>query len=176
MKILQSKKAISPVITTVLLVLIGIVAVGLLSSFVINFVRNNLQTTDCINIQGKITLDMESGFTFFNITSNDSSVVVKNDWSKSNISGLNIILDDGTKSITYKVRVDASDSKVTMFSGDSNAAVILPQSSNPKVTYKINSSDDFKSTIVKKVLVIPVIGKESVCNEAADEKTMPAYP
>ena len=169
----KCKRSQSEVITTVLMVLIGIVAVGLLSTFVINLVRDNLKSSDCLQLQGKITLDTGSGFTFFNLTDKYSYVVVKNDWAGSNLTGLNIILDDGMKSKTYKIRVTDSDAKVKMFDGSNP---LLPQSSNPKETYKINSSSDFKTSVVKTVSVIPVLAGETACNDAFFETNMPSYP
>jgi len=172
-------RAQSEVITTVLMVLIGIVAVGLLSTFVINFVRNNLKSSDCLGIQGEVTINTEEEITFFNVTSNISYVVIQRTQKDFNLSGINVILENDRTSKMYKIRArigEKTDFCEIMSDMSCAANTSLPGTSNPKVTYMINSSNDFKSSPVKKVSIVPVLKGEVACNEAMDEKTMPNYP
>jgi len=175
---LKSKRSQSEVITTVLLVLIGIVAVGLLSAFVINFVRNNLKSSDCLGLQGEVTINTDEAITFFNLTSNNSYVVIERSQKDFNLSGINVVLESDKSSKMYKIREGASDNVCEVVSDTicDNQAITLPGTSNPKVTYMINSSTDFKNSPVKKVTVVPILKGEVACNEAIDEKQMPTYP
>jgi len=176
---IRKKKAQSEVITTVLLVLIGIVAVGLLSAFVINFVRNNLKSSDCLGLQGEVTINTDEAVTFFNLTSNVSYVVIERSQKDFNLSGVNVILENDKSSKSYKIR-EGNNTNICEMITNANCvfgnSVSLPGTSNPKVTYMINSANDFKTNPVKKVSIVPVLKGEVACNEAMDEKTMPTYP
>ena len=177
--LLKSTRSQSEVITTVLLVLIGIVAVGLLSAFVINFVRNNLKASDCLGLQGEVTINTEEAITFFNLTSGISSVVVERSQKDFNLSGVNVILENDHFAKTYKIRetIDANICEVTSGMNCTFSTTIrLPGTSNPKVTYRINSTSDFKDDPVKKISIVPILRGEIACNEQGDEKKMPTYP
>jgi len=180
--LLKSTRSQSEVITTVLLVLIGIVAVGLLSAFVINFVRNNLQSSDCLGLQGQVTIGTDDAMTFFNLSSSRSRVVIERTQKDFNLSGVNVILENDGGAKSYKIRAVNSNeicqiSSSTVCNYTKGNDIILPGTSNPKVTYEINSSSDFSSSNpVKKISIIPVLKGEVACTEAMDEKTMPTYP
>jgi len=176
---LRSKASQSEVITTVLLVLIGIVAVGLLSAFVIGFVRNNLKSSDCLGLQGEVTINTEEAVTFFNLTSNVSFVVIERSQKDFNLSGINVILENDKSSKMYKIRVGNGTNiceVTTSMNCTYGTNINLPGTSNPKVTYMINSAPDFKISSVKKISIVPVLKGEVACNEAMDEKQMPTYP
>jgi len=180
--LLKSTRSQSEVITTVLLVLIGIVAVGLLSAFVINFVRTNLQSSDCLGLQGQVTINTDDAVTFFNLTSNVSQLVVERTQKDFNLSGLNVILENDGGAKSYKIRAGNSKNICEVSSGiicnyPLGNNITLPGTSNPKVTYEIDSSGDFKaSNPVKKISIVPILKGEVACTEAMDEKTMPTYP
>ena len=57
---MKNKKAISAVVSTVLLLLITIIAVSVLAAFIIPMIRNNLEGTGCIDILGKVNIDKSS--------------------------------------------------------------------------------------------------------------------
>jgi len=176
---LKSTRSQSEVITTVLLVLIGIVAVGLLSAFVINFVRNNLQSSDCLGLQGQVTINTEDAVTYFNLTSNISYIVIERTQKSFNLSGVNVILENDGGAKSYKIRPGTSVNVCQFVSATvcNYSNIVLPGTSNPKVTYRINATGDFSgSNSVKKISVIPVLKGEVACTEAMDEKTMPIYP
>jgi flagellin-like protein len=180
--LLKSTRSQSEVITTVLLVLIGIVAVGLLSAFVINFVRNNLQSSDCLGLQGQVTINTDDALTYFNLTSNVSYIVIERTQKNFNLSGVNVILENDGGAKSYKIRAGTSTNICVVIEGtncnlSANANVSLPETSNPKVTYKIDSSGDFKaSNPVKKISIVPLLKGEVACTEAMDEKIMSIYP
>jgi len=177
--LLKSTRSQSEVITTVLLVLIGIVAVGLLSAFVINFVRNNLQSSDCLGLQGQVTIGTDDAMTFFNLSSSRSRVVIERTQKDFNLSGVNVILENDGGAKSYKIRPGTSVNVCQFVSATvcNYSNIVLPGTSNPKVTYRINATGDFSgSNSVKKISVIPVLKGEVACTEAMDEKTMPIYP
>jgi len=177
---LKSKASQSEVITTVLLVLIGIVAVGLLSAFVIGFVRNNLKSSDCLGLQGEVSINTAEAITFFNLTSNVSFVVIERSQKDFNLSGINVVLENDRSSKMYKIR-EGTDTKICVVTDgmdcnlSASTSINLPGTSNPKVTYMINSASDFTSPVTK-ISIVPVLKGEVACNEAMDEKAMPTYP
>jgi flagellin-like protein len=182
MKTKKSKRSQSEVITTVLLVLIGIVAVGLLSAWVVNFVNGSLKNSACRNLAlTDVTINTEEAITFFNLTSNVSFVVIERSQNDFNLSGVNVIIGNDIKSPMYKIREGNLSNVCEVTSGMTctyNTFVHLPGLSNPKVTYMINSANDFKgSKSANKISVVPVLTKSEIaCNDVIYETNMPTYP
>ncbi|MEN9625911.1 MAG: hypothetical protein RL557_239, partial [archaeon] len=58
-------RAQSEVITTVLLVLLGIVAVIIIISFVIPFIRNQIAGSDCFEVNGKVSISNNYKYTCY---------------------------------------------------------------------------------------------------------------
>jgi len=178
-----SSRSQSEVITTVLLVLIGIVAVGLLSAWVVNFVNSSLKNSACRSLGlTDVTINTQETVTFFNLTSNVSFVVIERSQNDFNLTGVNVIIGNDIKSPTYKIR-EGNFSNICEVTSSSmncsyNTFVHLPGLSNPKVTYMINTADDFKgSSPANQVSVVPVLTKSEVaCNDAIYKTKMPTYP
>ena len=75
--ILKCKRSQAQVITTVLLILISIAAIAIVSTVIINFVRNRLVFTECFDTLGQVSIDIDSGYTYYLPgEGNASSVVV----------------------------------------------------------------------------------------------------
>jgi flagellin-like protein len=59
----MKKKGVSPIIATVLLLVLTLVAVSILSVFIIPFVKNSLDgSKECVNVIGKIRFDDGSAY------------------------------------------------------------------------------------------------------------------
>jgi len=61
-----SKRSQSQIITTILLILIGVIAAGIIMSFIIPFIKDKLQGGDCLDVVNKI--EISSGYTCYNTT------------------------------------------------------------------------------------------------------------
>ena len=78
------KRGVSPVIATVLLIVITLVAIGILAAFVVPFVKKGLGNQDCFNVLGHLKFEDSSyicyvegtpGRTGFSVRVDDPSIV-----------------------------------------------------------------------------------------------------
>ncbi|MBM3247765.1 hypothetical protein FJZ17_04485 [Candidatus Pacearchaeota archaeon] len=175
------KRAQSEIITTILIILVGIAAVAILSAFILNMVRTNLKGTECFKTLGELEINLENGWTFYhNPSSGDKLVYVNVERGTKDLDlvGFNIAYGDGSefKSVTLKNNEATTDVKfVKGFSGTSlllENTIVLPAPGESK-TYRITSSI---ANPVTKVIIAPIIGggsvEGSVCKQV-DEKEIP---
>lgn len=93
-----SKRGISDVITTVLIILITITAIGILGGFVISFTRTSLnEATRCVDIKNEITIIRE-GSCYQTLPEKITDVRIR--FGKINVSQIYIVLDDEGNSRT----------------------------------------------------------------------------
>ncbi|HUS48694.1 MAG TPA: hypothetical protein VMZ91_00875 [Candidatus Paceibacterota bacterium] len=63
---IMKRKALSPVITTVLLILVSVTAIVIISGVIIPFVRNSLtESKECFETAGQLTINTNSGYTCY---------------------------------------------------------------------------------------------------------------
>lgn len=171
MVIQQSKKAQAEIITTVLLILIGIAAVVLVAGFVINMVRSNLQETDCFKTTGELTISLDS--TYFDSANNYLYVGVQRGSKDFNLTGIVFTFGTSTssKSVTIK-EGDAGNIANGSALVDNSFAPITGVISLPKQTEKstfvINTNKSGISSVTT-VSIVPVL-KDNVRCDKADEK------
>lgn len=144
---MKTKKAQSEIVTTVILILVALAAVALVSTFVINMVRNNLKGTDCFETAGQ--LKIKPDFSFFNETSKNVTVVVERGNNDFNLTGISIVY--GTERQTKKVQ---------LFSG-------LPSTGESRI-FNVNTVDS-SFTEITTIAVSPIINKNTECDKS-DEK------
>ncbi|MEK6848743.1 MAG: archaellin/type IV pilin N-terminal domain-containing protein [Nanoarchaeota archaeon] len=127
-----SKKGVSEVISSVLLIAIVITSVVLVSAFVLPFLRESLQKgKSCLDIREQIFIDTESGYTCYvkapaipGAIAN-TSVMIKR--GENEISGFLISFVKDGSSKTYTIKNNTPLSGVKMFNQQST--LILPQKS-----------------------------------------------
>jgi len=73
-RLLKCKRSQSQIISTVLLILLVIVAAGLIFAFVVPFVKNRLSSGNCLDVIGKV--EISSGYTCYNPSDENMSVQV----------------------------------------------------------------------------------------------------
>ena len=166
MRRLKNSKAQSEVITTVLLILIGITAVILVSGFVINLVRNNLKGTDCFQTTGQLSINTDGGYSYFNSNGN-LSVSIERGSKAFNLTGINIIYGTGSSTKKVYVRNGAGSSEEVYYILPNGTivhnATELPDSSETK-TYIIDTTSSGMSS-VNTVLIEVVIDKDVSCGK-----------
>ena len=101
--VIKNKLTQSEVITTIILILVGIAAVVLISNFIIHFVKTNLKGTECLDTTGQIRINIENGHTFFNSSKNLLHVNIERTVSDFNLSGIYVIF--GNEYSTKKVKI-----------------------------------------------------------------------
>jgi F420-0:gamma-glutamyl ligase len=163
----KNKKGQADVIVTVLLILLGIVAVAVVSAFVINLVRNNLRGTECFDTADKLAIKL-GDYTYFDSDSKNASVSIERAETSVNISGLIITLSNGADSKAFTIKAGSVDN-VAMY--DDSPDIILPKNSEIK-TYKITTEIEN----VNHVKIVPIIltdSGERACKEGTAEADIP---
>jgi len=146
-------KAQSQIITTVLLILLGIVAAGLIMSFAIPFIKEKLQGGDCLDVISHI--EIRSAYTCYNTTAgvNYTHVQIHIGEIENLIDGFAIELG-GPSSKTFKITNDTHES-IQMYG---MGAFELP-GDNEERTYVISESRDPPESIS----VYPILKGGKVC-------------
>ena len=165
--LIKNKHAQGEVITTVLLILISIAAVVIVSSFVLNMVRENLKGTECFSVQGQLTINLEGGITAFHSTSKQLIVAIERGTKDMNLTGMVIGYGDNYNFKTVEIKQDSSSSSVYYLdlTGEwSNSNIQIPGPGGLK-TYNIT----VEMTNVSKVSIIPILEKGGKC-DVSDEK------
>ena len=86
---MANKRGLSPVIATVLLVLITIAAVALIASFIIPFVRDNLaDSTSCVSYMDYFKFDEKSNYNCFDTAGELYGLTVKSSVDKTLAEGI----------------------------------------------------------------------------------------
>lgn len=173
MKNMPEKRAQGDVIVTVLLILIGIAAVAIVSVFVINLVKNNLASTDCLNIAGQLKINSDESLTFYDVSEKNLSVNVERGTKEFNLSSINFIFgtDESTKSLDYMDNLDKIYFYDLSLPGWINTHMGIPQPGET-ITYKINLSP-YNLISVTVVSIVPVINNK-LCDEA-DRKEVKTF-
>jgi flagellin-like protein len=152
------KKSQSEVITTVLLILVAIIAVMIISGFVINFINNQLKSSDCLEVQNKIAIKSSLQYTCHNITGNYTLVQIEIGDIKNITSGFQINLD--VSGSTTSTNVPSTNGTISLLSGG-NAR--MPQGIGGVETYKIVNTKGIPDTI----RVIPILSDGRACTQVA---------
>lgn len=159
-----SKKTQTEIITTVLLILIGIAAVALVSAFIINLVKNNLKGTECFDAAGQLTIKQD--YSYFNTTSKILYLVVERGNKDFNLTGIAVVYGNEVESQKIALMSGKSDSKVLNSSFGKLDSIKIP-SPGESILFRINtSSSDWDTKIVS---VSPLLLQSSGC-EKSDEK------
>ncbi len=164
---IKTKRSQAELITTVLLILIAIAAVVLISTFVINMVRQNLKGTECFDTTGQFTINLE-GYTYYNSSDNKTSISIERGEKEFNLTGISISLGTEASMKTFTIKPSGGSSEVSMYNGGN---IILPASSET-VTYVINlTGTSIKS--VTRAKIAPVMLQNRICSEGIAEASIP---
>jgi len=123
------KKGISNVIATVLMLLLTIVAVVIISTFVIPLVKENLtQSTECLNYRGYFIFNEDFDFNCwdgenYNFTVETKSVEVN---VGAGVSGFNLVLSGGGSSDVIEIEEGSIINGLSMLNGSSIIEIPAP--------------------------------------------------
>lgn len=120
-KMINTKKGLSPIVSTILLILISISAVVLIAGFVIPFVRDKLEESKvCYDVreQLKINTEAEEGLTCHSVTNKNVSIQIARGTNDVDIRGF-ILGIYGASSKTFEIYegTDLSAQGIKMFDG-----------------------------------------------------------
>jgi len=178
----KNKNGVSDVVTTVLIVMLTVAAIGVIAGFVVPFVKNSLQkSTECTNYGGFYTFDesLESesfksncnttGVYIFSIKSNN--IGGKNDTQsnkilRENVNKIKFIFTrpDGTTNSTEVINGSASGfGGIARYGG---GTIILPGPGGIE-TYNYTSGDEFVSAEV-----YPILKSGRICADVKESITI----
>lgn len=165
-----NKKAQSELITTVLLILIGIAAVALVSTFVIGLVRNNLKNTDCLETTGQLSINIADDFTFYSSSAKILNISIRRESKEFNLTGISLVY--GTQYSTKKIKLEGTS--VTGVKYIQSDGVLVDTLQFPEAGETKAYSLDLSSfgADVTKVEIYPIINGREECGKS-DERTIP---
>ena len=170
----SDKRGVSPVIATVLLLVLTLVAVSILSVFVIPFVKNSLSGgEDCVKTLGDISINEETGYLCYvekpeTGTGNEGEIEYRTGFSvridNENIVGfkVNLIYEGSSKS--FQVESGKNDSNLRMLDKNFGQSFEVPTSGGTR-TYVTKGR--FSS-----VEIVPVLENGRICDNR-DEIQIP---
>lgn len=92
---IKNRRGISPIIATVLIIVMGIAAVAILAGFLVPFVKNSLQKgTECLPYENYYAFDDSFGYNCVNASDNSYLISIKASFDKGlaeNVEGMKIV-------------------------------------------------------------------------------------
>ena len=177
--IMKNKKAVSPVITTILLILIAIAAVGILAAFIIPFINPD-DESDCFRAINQVEIDTTSKYTcWYSETdpATSDTYLVLNISIKRASEPLGIerfviaVYGEGT-SQTFDIGNNGNNESIAMINQPYNTPLEIPRTREMR-TYRIKTSA-FTSEITS-AEISPVVEGNNFCN-AVDRKNIEICP
>lgn len=163
----KSRRSQAQVITTVLLILIAIAAVAIISTFVINLVRQQLGGTECFQTIGQISISL-GAFTHYNETNESVTVGIEVGQIEANVSGF--VLSIGSEQAAKAYRVEPGGPARVYMYYNPGSVVELP-GPGEKRTYTINVAGENLGK-VNKVTLAPILGRRTC--DPTDEQSIPS--
>ena len=167
---MMTKKGVSPIIATILLILISIVAVATIVAFVVPFVKNYLDDSkECFNIPEQISIKDSSKYTCFNNVDNKIGVGVIRSSEDVEIGGFKISIQ-GTdaagdlQSVVFEIKDGESTTDVSMLT---TPGVLSVPGKGEERTYVVSLGGSLIKT-PERILVAPISAKGKQCS-VADE-------
>ncbi|VVB78076.1 Uncharacterised protein [uncultured archaeon] len=161
----HSKIAQADIVSTILLVLLTIVATVILMSFVIPFVKNQISKTECFDFNGKIEIK-NSDFTCYDSATKKLTIQIGvNDVDKKKIdllTGLRITVMNNGSSESFEVNSSNVNPRIVMYNG---ASTLLVPKNNEEKTYNITNINSKPSSIS----VYPILSGTKSCSDAINQ-------
>ncbi len=152
------KRGVSPVIATVLLVVITLVAIGILAAFVIPFVNKSLSNEDCFNILGNLKFEDSSYSCYVNDNPGRTGFSIRVD--NKDIVGFKTVFYSGGSSEPVEI-INSTDGtalspEVRMLGNSTN--LVLPKTGGVR-TYVVHG-------IYEKIELYPILSSGTTCDQS----------
>lgn len=155
MKFLSSKKGLSTVVETLLLVLLGIVLVGIVWTVVTNLIETRLDETEsCIDVFEKVTIGDQ--YTCYNLTTQELHFSV----SIADLDVESVLIGISAEGTSKSIEVKATNSSSNLlrpFNGAYGDNFALPEK-NGGSTYIYNMTRGGFSGRPDSIKIVPVVG------------------
>jgi FlaG/FlaF family flagellin (archaellin) len=145
---IKDKKAMSEVVSTVLLIAIAVVAVSVVSLVVIPMIKDNLERVKCSDFMSSVSI-VDDEYTFYNESSGKASIHISRG-SDAGIGGIAISISAQGSSKNFKIFDSINIDNVFMQDGSSE--LNIPDKGEER-TYIFSDIDANKASVA------PIIGK-----------------
>ena len=159
----KSNTSQSMIISTVLLILLVIVASMVIFSFVIPFVKDRLASGNCIDVVNKVSIEEDIRYTCYDDTNKNVSVKIRIGDVRELIEGFRVVIDS-TNSESVDIKNETSAIGISMYNGTDYTLNLSLPSNNGAITYKIPHSTQPES-----VSVHPILKGGSTCDSTQDK-------
>jgi len=158
-----NKKAVSEIVSTVLLILITIIAISIVSVFLIPMLKNKLN-------EGSGCFDVLNSLEIQSACYNDANEVEIGIMSKSNkLAGVAVVISTSSSSKRFDIINNTANENIKSYNGEYNQALLLP-GENEFTTYIIKTS----FTEFSKVEIAPLVstGQKTKTCEISDSLSL----
>jgi hypothetical protein len=152
-----NKHAQSEVVSTVLLILLAIIAITIITAFAVPFVKDQLSKSDCLKVTGKIEIKNNPQYTCYNSSKNQMLVQVHIGDVADKIEGFSVEVG-GSTTKSYYITNDFHDADVSMFG---SAGVEIP-GENQERTYIIANIQE----LPKIINIYPALKNGKTCDSS----------
>jgi len=163
---LKSKRAISALVATVLLILITVVAVGIIWGAITPMMNRAMEMGQAC-LSARLTINTESGYTCYNSTAFPShgevQVMISRGSEEFELAGMHLILSGVGQSKTFIVRNNTNSSYIRMIEDSDYGQLLELPNVNEERTYVINASGFTNVEEVKVAPIVHVGNTEKVC-------------
>ncbi len=153
------KRGISPVVATILLILITIAAVVLIAGFLITWVKESLPQVNCVDVLGMVKIVEDKQYTCSG--SNLAKVMIEVGYADVEVNGLVIVLSGGGESKRFEIINGTKTADLPgVSSGDIDIEV--PEQGETR-TYTFNLLETGIDFGVEKAEAALIVGKDKIC-------------
>ncbi len=133
----MNKRGLSPVIATVLVIMLTVIAAGIIASFVIPFVRDNLEESgSCFEVLQAVEF-AETGFNCYNESLTGFQTGFSVSISDERVDSFRIILSQTGSTTPYTINESGQNADLKMLTGSFGDALTMPDVGGTR-TYVVN--------------------------------------
>ncbi len=163
---IKSKKGLSAIVASLLLILITISAVTIVANFIIPFTKDSLESTDCFKFKDYFNFEEEFGFNCLNKADNTYVLTVgtrPNDKDSEKVKGFKLrFMSDGVIN-TIGVNDQDAPTEISMMDNSISPNLIIPVAGGryTALTYNYSSTVEYE-----KVGIYAVLSNDQICEES----------
>jgi len=158
------KRAVSPVIATILLVLLAVATVSIIAAVVIPFVKDSLSgSKECFDVLAQVSIDTENGFACYTPTNGIQVVriTIKRSQKETDVASFKVsVFGEGTSN-SFDIKQGGSN--VEIYGGGTTIKIPGP---GEERTYVLTTSLEN----VESAEVYPVLENGKICDRSDNEE------